>query len=137
MKSINITSEDVYKQLVAGKSKESVGEAIASDLNDLLDEAYDRYDAYIATQKATTEKRNAMKNMYKAISDYAKLNGDNSLSDLSDTLDEMSDDEMKSLTRLLDMVFEASKPTPKARKEEKKAKNDDTVLKDFLDALFN
>lgn len=135
MKSISITSEDVYKQLIAGNDKETVGEKIASDLNQLLDEAYDKYDAYLADQKAKTEKHDAMKNIFKSISDYAKLNGDDTL----DTdLDDMSDEELKLLGTLLDAVFAAPKETstPAPKKTKVKVKSDDKMIEDFLTSLF-
>lgn len=134
MKSINITSEDIYKQLVAGNSKESVGENLASDLNDLLDEAYDKY---IENQKAKTEKKDAMKNIFDSISAYAKLNGDDSM---ETDINEMSDDEISLLSKLLDAVFEASKPTTKKdepKKTKVKIKSDDKMIEDFLNAMFN
>lgn len=137
MKSINITSEDIYKQLVAGNSKESVGENLASDLNDLLDEAYDHYDKYIENQKAKTEKKDAMKNIFDSISAYAKLNGNDSM---ETDINEMSDDEISLLSKLLDAVFEASKPTTKKdepKKTKVKIKSDDKMIEDFLNAMFN
>lgn len=135
MKYINISSEDIYKQLVAGNSKEAVGERVANDLNVLLDEAYDRYDKYIEDQKAKTEKKDAMKNIFDSISAYAKLNGDNSM---ETDINEMSDDEISLLSKLLDAVFEASKPTTKKSEPVKvKIKSDDKTIEDFLSALFN
>lgn len=133
MKSISITSDDIYKQLIAGNDRETVGEKLAEEINAILDEAFDRHDAYIADQKAKTEKHDAMKNIFKSISDYAKLNGDNTLDiDLND----MSDEELKLLGTLLDAVFAASKEASTPKKTKVKVKSDDKLIEDFLTSLF-
>lgn len=138
MKSINITSEDIYKQLIAGNDREAVGAKLAEEINAILDEAFDRHDAYIADQKAKTEKHDAMKNIFKSISDYAKLNGDDSI---DANLDEMSDEELKLLGTLLDAVFAASKSTPTdipaPKKTKVKIRSDDKMIEDFLTSLFS
>lgn len=133
MITISITSDDIYNRLVAGEDKMTVGEDVAAKLNSLMDEAFDKYDKYLANQKAATEKRDAMKDIFKSISNYAKLNGDDSM----DTdIDEMSDDEVKLLGTLLDAVFAASKPDTTPKTKAKAKKSDDKMIEDFLTSLF-
>lgn len=127
---MNITVDSIVERLKNGETKEAVGQSIANDLNDLIDEAYERYDAYVAETEAKSAKTDAMRNIFNAIADYAKLNGDESYADV----EEMTDDEAALLTKLMDAIFTAN--SPKTSTKVKVSPSDAEIIADFMN-LFN